>query len=51
MTALYNYTIPQLVLLLATNFAFLAYLLKARPYINSINLVFMILFTLTSIGI
>jgi hypothetical protein len=27
------------------------YLLKVRPYLNKINLVFMVLFVLTSIGI
>jgi hypothetical protein len=51
MTGLYNYIIPQLALLITTNTLYLIYLLKARPYVNKINLIFMILFTLTAITI
>jgi hypothetical protein len=49
MVGLYSSVIAQLVLLIITNIIFLLYLLKSRPYLNKINLIFMILFVLTAI--
>lgn len=49
MVGLYTAVVAQLSLLITTNILFLFYLLKVRPYINKINLIFMILFVMTTI--
>lgn len=49
MVGLYGAVMAQLVLLLITNALLLFYLLKVRPYLNKINLIFSLLFVLTLI--
>ena len=49
MVGLYKFIVPQLSLLITTNIVFLVYLLKVRPYLNWINLLFKVLFVLTLI--
>ncbi len=49
MVGLYTMVYAQLVLLIITNCLFLVYLLKVRPYLNKINLLFSILFVLSQI--
>ena len=47
MVALYDVPVVQLALLLGTNLAHIVYLVLARPFVNKINLFFMILVTLS----
>ena len=47
MVGLYSAPLAQLVLLIITNALLLVYLIKVRPYLNKINLIFTILFVLT----
>ena len=51
MVALYGMVIPQLCMLIATNILLLLYLLKVRPYINKLNLIFTLLFVLSAIAL
>lgn len=49
MVGLYHAIMAQLVLLIITNALFLIYLVKFRPYLNKINLIFTIIYVLTVI--
>ena len=49
MVGLYQYVVPQLIMLIITNIILLGYLLISRPYLNKINLIFSLLFVLTVI--
>lgn len=51
MVGFYRTIMPQMVMLIITNCLFLIYLLKVRPYLNKINLVFTVLFVLTTIAL
>ena len=51
MVGLYTLVMAQLVLMIVTNGLMLIYLLKVRPYLNKINLLFNILFVLALIAI
>ena len=46
MVGLYNAVITQLILLIITNGLLLIYLLKVRPYLNKLNLIFSLIFVL-----
>lgn len=46
MVALYTSPKAQLALLIVTNFCLLIYQLKTRPHLNTINLLFTVLFLL-----
>lgn len=49
MVGLYHAIMPQLVMLIITNGFYLIYLIKVRPYLNKINLIFTIIYVLTAI--
>lgn len=51
MVGLYTAMLAQLALLITTNTLYLFYLLKTRPYLNKLNLLFMVLFVLATITI
>ena len=51
MVGLYSAVVAQLVMLIITNCLLLFYLLKVRPYLNKLNLIFSILFVLTLLAL
>jgi hypothetical protein len=51
LVGLYSYPQPQMALLLLTNLTYLIYLLRWRPFLNNINLVFSVVWVLGLIAL